>query len=394
MPCLENYGNGTWRVTISAGYDAKGKKKRLQRTIHVDPNKTEKAQRREVEKTAAALETDFSRHVLTDSRIVRLETAAAEYLAHKSISATTREWYRVMLDGRILPALGKYAVQDLTPAMLRRFFKDLELAPAGPRSKSGTLSGKSRKHYFAVLRAVLNFSVKSGYITVNPMAALDAPPDDTPEADFYEPEEWSALLDALDGLGDVMWTAYYYMALYTCCRPGELIGANWTDIHGDVFHVAHGAARVKGVGTVRTAAPKTQSSIRDIVIPAEVLALLKKWKAEQAAYRLKFGDGWIDSDAIFTADDGKRIDLSTPTQKFQKILKANGLRHINLYGLRHTGASILISSGRDVESVAAQLGHSTPVLTLSTYSHAFESAKRENAEVISKIISSSRRRSV
>lgn len=392
MASLENRGNGSWRVVISAGYDGQGKKKRLQRIVKVDPNKTENAQRKEVEKQSSIIEADYLRHIITDSKKIHLEQVAREYLECKSITEKTKAGYKVLLEGRIIPALGNIAVQDLTAAHIRGFFKDLQKVKAGKRSKTGKLSGNSQLHYYRILRAVLNFAVKSGYISISPMIAVDAPKNDTKETDFYEPEEVAALLDVLDALDDSMWTAYYYLSLYSGCRPEELIGADWSDINGNTFSVAHGAARVHGVGTVRTPAPKTASSVRSIVLPAEVLNLLNKWKAEQAEYRLKFGAAWPEPNAIFTSDDGKRVDLSTPTQKFSKILKKNGLRHITLYSLRHTCASLLIASGRDPRSVAAHLGHSTPVLTLKTYSHAFEKAKAENAAVLTAAIASARKK--
>jgi len=59
MASLENRGNGSWRITISGGYNPDGSKRRLQRTVKVDPNKTENAQRKEAERLAAALETDI-----------------------------------------------------------------------------------------------------------------------------------------------------------------------------------------------------------------------------------------------------------------------------------------------------------------------------------------------
>lgn len=391
MASLENRGGGSWRVVISSGYDAFGKKNRLQRTIKVDPGKTINAQRKEAEKQAALIEADYRRHILTDAGKTRFEAVAAEYIDSKQITDTTKTGYKVLLDGRILPGLGRYYVQDMTPAILRRFFKDLSQEKAiTTRSKTGKLSGNTQLHYYRLVNAIMNFAIKSGYITVNPMAAVDAPKKDTPETAFYEPEECAALLDVLDNLDDPMWTAFYYVALYSCCRPGELIGANWTDLRGNVLTISHGAAFIKGEGTIRTPSPKNNSSKRDIVLPAEAMEPLRKWKIAQAEYRLKFGASWQDPEAMFTGDLGNRLHISSPTQKFQKILRANNLRHITLYGLRHTGASLLIAAGEDPRTVADRLGHSTPLLTLSTYSHAFEAAKKRTADVLSAALAAAR----
>ena len=72
MPSLENRGNGSWRIIVSNGYNPDGSKRRLQRTVKVDPAKTVNAQRKEVEKLAAALETDYRRHLITDGKKITL----------------------------------------------------------------------------------------------------------------------------------------------------------------------------------------------------------------------------------------------------------------------------------------------------------------------------------
>ena len=78
MASLENRGGGSWRIIVSNGYGPDGKKNRLQRTVNVDPSKTELAQRREVEKLAAALETDFRRGLITNARKITIKELAEE----------------------------------------------------------------------------------------------------------------------------------------------------------------------------------------------------------------------------------------------------------------------------------------------------------------------------
>ena len=76
MANLENRGNGSWRITISNGYNPDGSKRRLKRTIKVDPTKTVIAQRREAERQAAALETDFRRHLIAEGKFVSITALA------------------------------------------------------------------------------------------------------------------------------------------------------------------------------------------------------------------------------------------------------------------------------------------------------------------------------
>ena len=61
----------------------------------------------------------------------------------------------------------------------------------------------------------------------------------------------------------------------------------------------------------------------------------------------------------------------------QKILKANDLpTDLNVHSLRHTAASLFITSGTDVGTVAGLPGHSQPSTTLDIYTHAFDKNKK------------------
>ena len=84
------------------------------------------------------------------------------------------------------------------------------------------------------------------------------------------------------------------------------------------------------------------------------------------------GVHWHDEQAVFTQEDGKRMCVHSPTKWFPRFLKRHGLPSMNLHGLRHTGASLLISNSMDIASVSHRLGHSRISTTLDIYSHPYE----------------------
>lgn len=394
MASIENRGNGSWRVTISSGYNPDGSKRRLQRTIKVDPTKTENAQRREVEKQAAAIETDYRRHLITDGKKITIANLAEEFMNYhgKRLAIATAAHYQYMLDGRILPEFGKMYVQDLSPRDIRRFYQKLEQTPAlTARSKTGKLSGNTILHYHRCLHAMLTFAVRAGYISINPADAVEPPRNDRQETAFYELDDCRKLLEALDALPDTQWRLFFYMSIYTGMRPGELIGLNWQDIAGNVLTVRAGAVYVNGKGTIRTDRPKTQKSIRMIDLPPAVMTLLHQHRKEQAEYRLGFGGDWPEPDAVFTGATGCRLNISSPTQKFQKIVKEYGLRPITLYGLRHTAATIMIAQGLNARDVAARLGHAQTSTTLNIYAHAFMDANTRATNAIAEALENARK---
>ncbi len=387
MATLKNRGKGSWQVTISGGYDEHNKQIRIYRTIRVDPSKTEAAQKKLVEKAAHEMEVDYGRHLLTDEKKIKISKVIDEYMAVHPMSAATKAWYESNLK-RIRPALGNVYVQDITPRQIRQFYQDLAKAKAMTgRSKTGKLSGTSQLHHHRALSAIMGFALKSGYISVNPMEAVDAPRADTEETAFLDESDIAQFMEVMRNFPDIMWKTFFIMAIYTSCRPGELIGLNWKDIEGEVMYIRAGSYRIDGK-TIRTNKPKTKSSQRCIVLAPEVLDLLKMLKKEQNEQKLKVGSCWPEEskDAVFTGDEGNRLDLSSPTQKWRKIQRKYGLKNVTLYALRHTGASLLINAGADVKEVSGRLGHSRTSTTLDRYTHLFEKAPRHTTDLISSTI--------
>ena len=71
------------------------------------------------------------------------------------------------------------------------------------------------------------------------------------------------------------------------------------------------------------------------------------------------------------------------SRRLKPCLRAAGLpTSIDLHCLRHTFGSHLIRAGADVKTVQALLGHSSAMVTLDIYAHAFEDRKREAVEFI------------
>ena len=258
------------------------------------------------------------------------------------------------------------------------------------RSKTGKLSGTTQRQYHTQLHAMLAYAVKVGYLAVNPCDKVDPPQKDTKETQWLEMHEAGQLLRVLDDHPDPQWRLFFYMAIYTGMRPGELIGLNWSDIKGNVLRVNAGSVYIKGQGTKRTESPKTEKSRRSIVLPSTITDQLAAHRRAQLAYRLPFGKNWPEPDAVFTTDDGHRVCTSTPTHVFQKILKRNNLPHITLYGLRHTAATTMIAQGISATDVAARLGHAQTSTTLDIYAHAFENASAKATEAIASALDQAR----
>lgn len=148
-----------------------------------------------------------------------------------------------------------------------------------------------------------------------------------------------------------------------------------------------------GIGTYEDTA-KTESSNRSVTIPADMTALLKLYRAEQAEKRLLLGEYWKNSGKVFTNEDGAVINPDGLSGWFKKFIRRNNLPDIHLHTLRHTAATLLIAAGADVATVSMRLGHANKTTTLNIYTHAIKSADEAAANMLQDIYRSAQEKAV
>lgn len=386
-----NLGNGRWRVFISAGFDEAGKRKRPSQVYRVDPTKSLHAQEQEVLKQAKIYEADMIRGLRSASNKITVNKLAADWIAgyvqRNKLAPRTQAQYRDLLEGRILPRMGRLYVQDIRPQHIEAFMRWLEQeSPKTARGKGEKLSGTTCRKYYTLLLSLFKFAVKQQHIMVNPVDAVTPPREDTAEKTIYTQEQIEAFIQALDR-EPIRWRAYFYLALMSQMRRGELIALSWDDINlrtGELM-ISKSAFYLPGQG-VQLKAPKTASGKRSIKIPLRVCALLEEHKREQGIQRLKMGSEWTDTGAVFTQWNGKHLHLDSPSKRMREIIERNSLPPITPHSLRHTGASLMIASGEDYVTVQHRLGHSRASTTLDIYAHHINHRDAEAAANLDSLI--------
>jgi integrase len=147
------------------------------------------------------------------------------------------------------------------------------------------------------------------------------------------------------------------------------------DFETNVVHIekawTFGGDYVRILGTTKT------NQKRSIPIPTALNEGLKKAVA-----------GKSPSDWLFTGASG---DSALNYGWFRKTffipaVKKLGLRGISIHSLRHTFASLVISTKAPVTNVSALLGHSSTQQTLETYAHLFNHELAENMNSISDLV--------
>jgi integrase len=164
------------------------------------------------------------------------------------------------------------------------------------------------------------------------------------------------------------------LALSAGLRRGEVLGLSW----GDVDSV-NGLLRVRRSlcctsGELKT--PKTESGIRDVALDACMLSDLMRWKAAQAEYLFTFGIAQGAETPIISSEIGGRMDGHHMGRWWRAFKKRYGFDTLRFHDLRHTHATMLISSGLNPKAVSSRLGHSSVGITLDLYAH----AQREDDE--------------
>jgi integrase len=161
----------------------------------------------------------------------------------------------------------------------------------------------------------------------------------------------------------------------TGCRPGEALALKWADVDldaGTAFiwrsleKVRRTKARIKDV--------KVERSVREVPLPPDVVAMLRRHKTEQAEARLK-ARHWKDHGLVFPSLDPRKETggpWTVPALRtaWRAELKDTRWSTYSPYVCRHTYASLLKGVIPD-EDLARILGNS-PRTLIGTYVHTDE----------------------
>ena len=114
---------------------------------------------------------------------------------------------------------------------------------------------------------------------------------------------------------------------------------------------------------------------RVVDISSDVAALLQELRQSQL----------VTVRWAFTQDDSPEpMHPVYLTRYFLRFGKRYGIEHFHPHKMRHKSASLAITNGADVVSVAARQGHSASSTTLRMYAHAYEDSIRRVGQTVRK----------
>jgi len=366
---IQKKGKNKYLLVVSAGFDITGK--RIRHTKMITANSDAEA-----EKQLALFYAEVMKGNITNDKQLTLSQYCNYWIEtkEKKLAQTTIAGYKKLMK-RINEALGHIRLSKLKPRHLTEFYNLL---------REENLTENTISHYHRFLHAVLETAYRvDKLIPENPAkAVIDPPSSGRPKPNFYDNEQILRLLEALNN-APIKYRMFIILALETGARRGELLGLEWKDIDFEkgIVHIKRASNYTKENG-IYTGSTKTETSVRKISITKELISLLKEYKKWQNEQRLKKGDKWIDTDRLFTQENGLPMHPDTPDKWFKKFLRQNNLPPITIHGLRHTNASIMIANNVDIITVAGRLGHADKSTPVRIYGHMLNTKEKQAAEII------------
>lgn len=128
MASIEKRGQNAYRITVSAGYDSKGKKIRKHKSVTLDPNLTPKQIEKELQRQATLFEEEVQKGTYLDGGKITFSNFIDKWLedyAEKNLAPKTLYRYKELITTRIIPALGHIRLEKLQPTHLLQFYNNL-----------------------------------------------------------------------------------------------------------------------------------------------------------------------------------------------------------------------------------------------------------------------------
>ena len=273
------------------------------------------------------------------------------HLKPSSYAAVETAW-RV----HVAPVWGARRVAEIQHSDVQNWVTRLSTGAKGkPRSPTVVLRA------YGVLASILDVSVRDRRIAINPARGVRLPRKIKKRRPYLSAPQVELLISKLRGDH----AALIYTLAYTGIRWGEATGLRVGSIDTRRRRLLIEENAVSVGGRIVVGTPKTHER-RSVPYPAFLSELLAAACDGKSRDQLVFGDGLVHKVAPKSgvgwfwsaAQRAREVDSTFP--------------ELTPHDLRHTAASLAISSGANPKAVQRMLGHASAAMTLDTYADLFE----------------------
>lgn len=285
-----------------------------------------------------------------------------------NLSITTYKVYKRICKKYIIPLLGDIKLCDIKPIHVQDYVDDL----------LDLLTPQTIKVHLNVLNLALKRAYRLKLIKENPVQFVEVPKNRKYKNEVYDTEDMQKLLEKCQGTSMEL---PIVLASGLGLRISEILGLTWNNVDFNDFTITIDKITVRNDGKVILKDPKTESSIRTISVPKEIILMLKQLKKDRLAAKLKGEKS--HRELIFYDKNLNPIAPDVISKKFRLFLKENGLKHIRFHDLRHSHVTLLIDAKVPIKVISERVGHSNINTTLNIYSHALKEMDQEASDKIS-----------
>jgi len=263
----------------------------------------------------------------------------------------TQKHYEAGYKNHIIPKFANRKIDTIKPSELAIWQNDL----------LKTHASKTVAVLRVIFYSMFDDALRDELITKNPFSIVKAPNVETiKKVNPFTKEDIFKLLDKID----ISMRCYFAIGFFTGMRTGEITALRLTDIDLDNKIISVTKTRNKGIES----SPKTKSSNREVDILDVLLPYLKE--------HLKL---YPTNDYMFETRNLNPYNSSYQIARkirWSELLNDLNLEYRTMYQMRHTFASLMISSGEDILWVSNMLGHKNSAITLSVYAKYTKNTKK------------------
>ncbi|MEG0855266.1 MAG: site-specific integrase [Terrisporobacter sp.] len=288
---------------------------------------------------------------------------------HKiNLSFTTYNCYMRICKKYIIPLLGDIKLCDIRAIHIQDYVDDL----------LDLLTPQTIKIHLNILNLAFKRAYRLKLIKENVVQFAEVPKNKKYKNEVYNTKDMQILLEKCHGTSLEL---PIIIATGLGLRISEILGLTWNNIDFNDFTITVEKITARDKGKVVLKEPKTESSIRTISAPKEIIIMLKQLKKDKLSAKLKGEKS--HRELVFYDKNLEPIAPDVISKRFRYFLEENNLKHIRFHDLRHSHVTLLIDAKVPIKVISERVGHSNINTTLNIYSHALKEMDQEASDKIS-----------
>lgn len=286
------------------------------------------------------------------------------------VKRSTYSAYSLLVNNHLIPAFE--GVYDVTEDMVQSFvFTKLEQG----------LSQKSIRDILIVLKMILRFAVKQGFMQHREIDVKFPTERERQELEVLSRSSQKRIMEYVQSHFTFM-NLGIYICLCAGLRIGEVCALVWDDIdvESGVINISKTIQRIYVIDNgekhteVIIDTPKSKNSIREIPIAKDLLRMIKPFKKV------------VNGNFYVLTNSDQPTEPRTYRNYYKRLMEQLNMPKLKFHGLRHSFATRCIESKCDYKTVSVLLGHSNISTTLNLYVHPNMEQKKKCVEQMFKML--------